>query len=156
MRQNRCFFAYLTLTFDLDILESGFLLSVHLAGVTARRVVHLETIRPVNEGAVRYPILKRCFFRIFDLDLWPWHTWILFFFVECPPGRGHGTSYGAFWNDSAGERRRCAVPRFFKPIIKPASSWWPWPLNWRCFFAIYILSWDPDLKRIRVLNPFER
>ena len=58
MRQNRCFFAYLTLTFDLDILESGFLLSFHLAGVTARRVVHFETIRPVNEDAVRYPVLK--------------------------------------------------------------------------------------------------
>ena len=36
----------------------GFLLSVHLAGVTARRVVHFETIRPVNEDAVRYPVLK--------------------------------------------------------------------------------------------------
>ena len=58
MRQNRYFFAYLTLTFDLDILESCFLLSVHLAGVTARRVVHFETIRPVNEDAVRYPVFS--------------------------------------------------------------------------------------------------
>ena len=52
MRQNRRFFTYLTLTFDLDILKSGFLLSVYLAGVTARRVVHFETILPVNEDAV--------------------------------------------------------------------------------------------------------
>ena len=58
MCQNRYFFAYLTLTFDLDILESCFLLSVHLAVVTGRRMVHFETIRPVNEDAVRYPVLK--------------------------------------------------------------------------------------------------
>ena len=58
MCQNKCFFSYLTLTFDLDILESGFLLSVHLAGVTGRRVVHFETIRPLSEDAVRYPVLK--------------------------------------------------------------------------------------------------
>ena len=55
---NWVFFAYLTLTFDLDMLESGFLLSVHMSGVTGRRVVHFETIRPVNEDAVRYPVLK--------------------------------------------------------------------------------------------------
>ena len=69
MRQNRCFFAYLTLIFDLDIFEFGFLLSDHLAGVSARRVVHFETIRPVTEDAVRYPVLNWVFLRIFDFDL---------------------------------------------------------------------------------------
>ena len=58
MCQNRRFIVHLTLTFDLKILESDFRRMVHLAGVTGRRMVHFETIRPVNEDAVLYAVLK--------------------------------------------------------------------------------------------------
>ena len=40
-----------------------------LAGTMARLLVHFETIRSVNEGAMRYPVFTNRVFRIFDLDL---------------------------------------------------------------------------------------
>ena len=68
--------------FDLDIWpycpSIRFLLNVPIAGTTARRLVHLETIRSVNEGAMRYPVFKNRVFRIFDLDLWPYYPSIRF------------------------------------------------------------------------------
>ena len=56
MCQNRRFIVHFTLTFDLKILESDFSSNVHLVGFTGRHMVHVETIRPVNEDAVLYPV----------------------------------------------------------------------------------------------------
>ena len=58
MCQNRRFIVHLTLTFDLKILESDFRQMSTWPGSRDVLWCILKRIRPVNEDAVLYPVLK--------------------------------------------------------------------------------------------------